>query len=145
MRCRGVILGAIRFVVGGGNCGEVVGLFLIRGVEVGGLKKAVKAFLCFSCSPELSCTDFDFFDLCCFCFFDFVGGRVVSSSPNLDESLLTSGYLVRNSSMVNPLDEVGECPAVVTSATVLPLSLLFVLFFRWFFRALCGLCRGRSA
>ena len=40
---------------------------------------------------------------------------------HLDESLLTSGYLVRNSSMVNPLDEVGECPAVVTSATVLPL------------------------
>jgi hypothetical protein len=108
VRWRGVIFGAIRFVVGGGGCGEVVGGFLIRGVEVGGLKKAVKAFLCFSCNPELSCTDFDFFDLCCFCFFDFGGGSVVSSSPNLDESLLTSGYLVRNSSMVNPLDEVGE-------------------------------------
>jgi hypothetical protein len=53
--------------VGGGGCGEV---FLIRGVEVGGLKKAVKAFLCFSCNPELS-TDLDFLDLCCFCFFDF--------------------------------------------------------------------------
>ena len=84
VRWRGVIFGGIRFVVGGGVCGEVVGGFLIRGVEVGGLKKAVKAFLCFSCSPELSCTDFDFFDLCCFCFFDFVGGSVVSSSPNLE-------------------------------------------------------------
>ena len=84
MRWRGVIFGGVRFVVGGGVCGEVVGGFLIRGVEVGGLKKAVKAFLCFSCSPELSCTDFDFFDLCCFCFFDFVGGSVVSSSPNLE-------------------------------------------------------------
>lgn len=141
-----MILGGIRFVVGGGGGGwGEVGLFLIKGVEVGGLKKAVKAFLCFSCNPELSCTDFDFFDLCCFCFLNFVGGRVVSSSPNLEESLLTSGYLVRNSSMVNPLDEVGECPAVVTSATVFSLSLLFVLFFRWFFRVLCGLCRGRSA
>ena len=87
---------------------------------MGGLKKAVNAFLCFSTKPdEFSCTDFDFFDLCCFCFFDFVGGSVVSSSPNLErkireemignrqriyhleESLLTSGYLVRNSSMVN--------------------------------------------
>ena len=84
MRWRGVIFGAVRFVVGGGGCGEVVGLFLISGVEVGGLKKAVKAFLCFSCNPELSCTSFDFFDLCCFCFFDFVGGSVVSSSPNLE-------------------------------------------------------------
>jgi len=141
VRCRGVIFGGVRFVVGGGGggCGEV-GLFLIKGVEVGGLKKAVNAFLCFSTKPdELSCTDFDFFDLCCFCFFDFVGGSVVSSSPNLEESLLTSGYLVRNSSMVNPLDEVGEWPSVVTSATVLPLSPLFVLFFRWFFRLLCGL------
>lgn len=110
---------------------------------MGGLKKAVNAlllFLGFSCNPEF---DFDFFDLCCFCFFDFVGGKVVSSSPNLDESLLTSGYLVRNSSMVRPLDDVGECPGVVTSATALPLSVLFVLFFRWFF--LCGLDRGRSA
>ena len=84
VRCRGVIFGAIRFVVGGGGggWGEV---FLIKGVEVGGLKKAVKAFLCFSTNPEFSCTDFDFLDLCCFCFFDFVGGRVVSSSPNLEK------------------------------------------------------------
>ena len=51
----------------------------------GRLKKAVNAlllFLGFSCNPEF---DFDFFDLCCFCFFDFVGGKVVSSSPNLDQ------------------------------------------------------------
>lgn len=82
-----MILGGIRFVVGGGGGGwGEVGLFLIRGVEVGGLKKAVKAFLCFSCNPELSCTDFDFFDLCCFCFLNFVGGRVVSSSPNLEKA-----------------------------------------------------------
>ena len=56
-----MILGAIRFVVRGWDV--VVGLFLTRGVEGGGLKKAVKAFLCFSCNPELlSCTNFDFFD-----------------------------------------------------------------------------------
>ena len=67
VRWRGVILGGVRLVVGGGGCGEV---FLIRGGEVGGLKKAVNAFLCFSCNPELS-TDLDFLDLCCFCFFDF--------------------------------------------------------------------------
>ena len=78
-----MILGAIRFVVTGGWGLAVV--LLMRGVEVGGLKKAVKAFLCFSCNPELfSCTVFDFFDLCCFCFFDLVGGKVVSSSPNLE-------------------------------------------------------------
>ena len=33
VRWRGVILGGVRLVVGGGGCGEV---FLIRGVEVGG-------------------------------------------------------------------------------------------------------------
>ena len=47
----------------------------------------------------------------------------------LEESLLTSGYLVRNSSMVNPLDEVGECPAVVTSATVFSLCTNVSLFY----------------
>ena len=59
---------------------------------MGGLKKAVNAlllFLGFSCNPEF---DFDFFDLCCFCFFDFVGGKVVSSSPNLDNGFATSEW-----------------------------------------------------
>ena len=31
-----------------------------------------------------------------------------TSSPNLDDNLLTSGYLVKNSSIVSPEEEVGE-------------------------------------
>ena len=59
---------------------SVVGLRM-RGVEVGGLKKAVKAFLGFS-STLLDC-DLDFFPFLDFCLCGFVGGTVVSSSPNL--------------------------------------------------------------
>ena len=70
-----------------------------------GAVNAVKLLGCFSV-------------FCCFfllgCFLCFRGLSTVGSvfgsgsSPNLDDNLLTSGYRVRNSSIVRPEEDVGE-------------------------------------
>lgn len=96
----------------------------VKGCGVGVFTNAVKL--------ERGFSSFSFFLFLFLCFrgFRVVGRSMFSSSLNLDDSLLTSGYLVRNSSIVKPDEDVGECGSVwaVSSTSLLLLWDLKFLF-----------------
>ena len=87
---------------------------------VSGAEKAVKLVCCCGVDSGADCglllwlLFFLFFLLCFLKLWDLKGLSVLgTSSPNLDDNRLTSGYRVRNSSIVSPEEEVGEWGSVL--------------------------------
>jgi len=85
---------------------------LVNGCGVGVFTNAVKL--------ERGFSSFSFFLFLFLCFlgFNVVGRSMFSSSLNLDDSLFTSGYRVRNSSIVNPDEDVGEWGSVLAVSSI---------------------------
>lgn len=105
-------------------CLGVIRGALVKGCGVGVFTNAVKL--------ERGFSSFSFFLFLFLCFLGFkvVGRSMFSSSLNLDDRRFTSGYLVRNSSIVKPDEEVGEWGSVfaVSSISLLVLWDLKFLF-----------------
>lgn len=86
---------------------------------------------------ERGFSSFSFFLFLFLCFlgFNVVGRSMFSSSLNLDDKRFTSGYLVRNSSIVKPDEDVGEWGSVIAVSSI-SLLLLWDLKFLFPFLAL---------